>query len=116
LPSNESFGLTAAQLLGAAAACEQYHSDSVSLDGAKPKNSGSDGQAARADIHAAQQNMLDPAATMPNNLNADDVDCDRMSAAFNQLQWIEGQDQNLGKQLDQPDALPPDSQNKSRSR
>jgi len=109
---DQSFGLTVGQMLGAAAACEHLHSASVSLDGLKTKKNAGDTDGDRADLDAAQQHMLDPAATMPNDGNADDTDCERMSASFTQLQWIQAQDPNLAKELDQPDALSPDRNKK----
>jgi hypothetical protein len=104
--AQQSFGLTASQMLGAAAACEQLHSDLVSGKRAAsaPKDPSNDD---RADIDAAQQHLLDPAATAPNALNAGEVDCDRVSGSFSQLQQIQIRDQDLAKALDQPDAMSP---------
>ena len=103
--SEQSFGLVASQMLGAAAACEQLHSDSISLSGMQAaknaKNTGSN----RADIDAAQQNMLDPAATSPGTLKGA-VDCDRIGGSFSKLQQIQAHDQYLSKELDQPGATP----------
>jgi hypothetical protein len=110
--SEQSFGLTAAQMLGAAAACEQLHSDRVSMSGQQiTKASRSASEEERANLDAAQQYMLDPAATLPNNLSAGEADCDRMSASFSQLQQIQLHNQYLSKELDQPDAVSPSKSN-----
>lgn len=104
--SQQSFGLTAAQMLGAAAACEQLHSDRVSMSEQQiAKASKGTSEEDRANLDAAQQYMLDPAATLPINLKAGDADCDRMSTSFSQLQQIELHNQDLSKELDQPDAV-----------
>lgn len=100
--AQQSFGLTASQMLGAAAACEQLHSDLVRTDGLRTSGAKDSSEEERANIDAAQQHMLDPAATSPGSGEAD---CDRVSGAFGQLQEIELHDQNLGKSLDQPDAM-----------
>lgn len=100
--AQQSFGLTASQMLGAAAACEQLHSDLVRTDGLRTSGAKDSSEEERANIDAAQQHMLDPAATSPGSGEAD---CDRVSGAFGQLQEIELHDQNLAKSLDQPDAM-----------
>lgn len=102
--AQQSFGLTASQMLGAAAACEQLHSDLVRTDGQRTNGAKGSSDDERANIDAAQQHMLDPAATSPGTGEAD---CDRVSGAFGQLQDIELHDQNLAKSLDQPDAMSP---------
>lgn len=103
----QSFGLAASQMLGAAAACEQLHSDLVTMDSprAKPSKDASDEE--RTALDAAQQHMLDPAATSANQVRAGEVDCDRMSGAFGQLQQIQIRDQDLARALGQPDAMSP---------
>jgi hypothetical protein len=106
--AQQSFGLTAAQMLGAAAACEQLHSDRVSLSGQQMANASSDSSDEdRANLDAAQQHMLDPAATSPTDSDASEVDCDRISSSFSQLQQIQFNDKDLAKELDQPDAVSP---------
>jgi hypothetical protein len=101
----QTFGLTASQMLGAAAACEQLHSDLVSGQRARASKDPSDED--RANLDAAQDHLLDPAATPANALRSGEVDCDRVSGAFNQLQQIQIRDQDLAKALDQPDAVNP---------
>ena len=103
--TRQSFGLTASQMLGAAAACEQLHSDLVTGRRAKPSKDASDQD--RAMLDAAQQHMLDAAATSANTAESGEVDCDRVSASFAQLQEIQLHNENLGKELDQPGALSP---------
>ena len=104
----QSFGLTASQMLGAAAACEQLHSDRISMgERALARASKGASEEDRANLDAAQQNMLDPAATLPNNLRAGEADCDRMAGSFSRLQQIQLHDQYLAKELDQPDAMSP---------
>jgi len=110
--TRQSFGLTASQMLGAAAACEQMHSDLVSGRRAKPSKDASDDD--RAMLDAAQQHMLDPAATSANTAESGEVDCDRVSAAFGQLQDIQLHNENLGKELDQPGAFSPSLSSKNR--
>jgi len=116
--AEQSFGLTVSQMLGAAAACEQLHSDRVSLSSrqiAKISKDASDED--RANLDAAQQHMLDPAATSPADLKAGEADCDRVSASFSQLQQIQMHDKYLPKKLDQPDAISPSvNSNKNRNR
>jgi len=107
LTNQETFGLTASQMLGAAAACEQLHADLVS--GVRAKASKDSGDEERAILDAAQQHMLDAAATAGNTMQAGEVDCDRVSGAFAQLQQIQVQDRDLAKALDQPDAVSPTS-------
>lgn len=103
--ADQSFGLAATQMLGAAAACEQIHSARVSMDDRSVANGTKDAnEQDRADIDAAQQHSLDPAATVPGSGEAD---CDRVSGAFGQLQEIELHNQDLAKQLDEPDAIDP---------
>jgi hypothetical protein len=99
--AQQSYGLTASQMLGAAAACEQLHSDLV--NGRRTKASKDSSDEARASLDAAQQHMLDPAATS----DAGEVDCDRVSGSFSQLQQIQIRDQDLAKALDQADAVSP---------
>jgi hypothetical protein len=99
----QSFGLTASQMLGAAAACEQLHSDIASGRRDRPSKDPSDDD--RSNLDAAQQNMLAPAVASPNPLQTGEVDCDRVSGAFRQLQQIQVRDQDLAKMLDQPDSL-----------
>jgi hypothetical protein len=97
-------------MLGAAAACEQLHSDRVSMgERALARASKGTSEEDRANLDAAQQNMLDPAATLPNNLRAGEADCDRMAGSFSRLQQIQLHDQYLAKELDQPDAMSPSS-------
>jgi hypothetical protein len=99
--TQQSFGLTATQMLGAAAACEQLHSDRISLSDrqlAKAAQGSSDED--RANLDAAQQYMLDAAAAAPDS----EADCDRMSTSFSRLQQVQLQNQNLSQDLDQPDA------------
>ncbi len=91
-------------MLGAAAACEQLHSDSVSLSGLQAAKNATDTGSNRADLDAAQQNMLDPAATSPGSLKAGAVDCDRVSGSFVKLQQIQLHNQYLSQDLDQPGA------------
>jgi len=103
--TGQAFGLTATQMLGAAAACEQLHSDAVSLSGLQAaKHARNFGDGGRADVDAAQQNMLDPAVTSPGSLKAGAVDCDRVSGSFARLQEIQLHNANLTHELDQPDA------------
>ena len=100
--TQQSFGLTATQMLGAAAACEQLHSDRINLSDrqlAKATKNSSDED--RANLDAAQQYMLDPAAGAPDS----EADCDRMSTSFSQLQQVQFQNQSLSKDLGQPDAV-----------
>ena len=112
--TDESFGLTAAQMLGAAAACEQLHADQVSMSGqAIAKGSKEANEENRANIDAAQQYLLDPAATTPGGGEAD---CDRVSGAFGQLQQIQLHNQNLAKDLDEPDAIAPNPIGKGNQR
>lgn len=101
----QSYGLTASQMLGAAAACEQRHSDLAS--GGRAKGSKEVNDESRALLDAAQQHMLDPASTSPDASRVGETDCDRVSGAFNQLQQIQIRDQDLAKALDQPDATSP---------
>jgi hypothetical protein len=111
--NRQSFGLAASQMLGAAAACEQLHSDRISLNDRQGAKAGKDAaDADRANLDAAQQYMLDPAATTPDGLRAGEVDCDRVSASFSRLQEIQLQNQSLAKDLDQPDALSPTTKRK----
>ena len=114
--AQQSFGLTASQMLGAAAACEQLHSDIASGRRAKPSKDPSDGD--RASLDAAQQNMLSPAVASPNPLQTGEVDCDRVSGAFRELQQIQIRDQDLAKALDQPDSVnaSPDKNRKNNTR
>ena len=71
----------------------------------------------RDDIDAAQQHLLDPAATSPT-LKAAAADCARVAASFSQLQQMQVHDQALAKKLDQPDAMSPsaDSNNSNQGR
>jgi crotonobetainyl-CoA:carnitine CoA-transferase CaiB-like acyl-CoA transferase len=101
----DSFSLLATQMLGAAAACEQVHSDRISHWARPGKKKG--GAADRADIDAAQQHMLDAAATTPNPLASGDADCDRVSASFDGLQENQFRNPQLRRDLDDPTALPP---------
>jgi hypothetical protein len=105
--SSQSFGLVASQMLGAAAACEQLHSDSVSLSGLQAAKNAKAADANRSDLDAAQQNMLDPVSTSPGSLNAGAVDCDRLTGSFGKLQEIQLHNPNLAHELDQPDAMYP---------
>ena len=84
----QSFGLVASQMLGAAAACEQYHSDRASL-GAQQLAKAGGGSSDRSALDTAQQYMLDPAATGPNGV----ADCDRMGTDFSKLQELQFQNQ-----------------------
>ena len=102
----QSFGLAASQMLGAAAACEQLHSDLVSMDGPRTKASKDASDEERSTLDAAQQHMLDPAATSGNQARSGEVDCDRVSGSFGQLQQIQIRDQDLARALGQPDAMP----------
>jgi hypothetical protein len=102
--SSQSFGLAATQMLGAAAACEQLHADSISLSGLQAAKNAQPTDGNRSDLDAAQQNMLDPAATSPGGLKAGAVDCDRVGGAFAKLQEIQLHNPNLTHDLDQPDA------------
>ncbi len=81
----QSFGLVASQMLGAAAACEQYHSDRASLGAQQLAKAGSKTGADRSALDTAQQYMLDPAATGPNGA----ADCDRMGTDFSKLQELQ---------------------------
>ena len=101
----QSFALAASQMLGAAAACEQLHSDLVNMDGPRIKTSKDAGDEERNTLDAAQQHMLDPAATSANQVRTGEVDCDRVSGAFGQLQQIQIRDQDLARALGQPDAM-----------
>lgn len=101
--TQQSFGLVASQMLGAAAACEQLHSDSISLSGMQTAKNTKGTGSNRADIDAAQQNFLDPAATSPGTLKGA-VDCDRVGGSFSKLQQIQAHDPSLAKELDQPGA------------
>ena len=112
--AQQSFGLTASQMLGAAAACEQLHSDLASGQRARPSKDPSDDD--RSSLDAAQQNMLAPAVTAPNPLQTGEVDCDRMSGAFRELQQIQIRDQDLAKALDQRDAASSSDKSKSNTR
>jgi hypothetical protein len=113
--AQQSFGLTASQMLGAAAACEQLHSNRVSLSNQRMANAAKDSSDAnRANLDAAQQHMLDPVVTSPSDLKAGEADCDRLSGSFTQLQQLQFQDQYLPKKLDQPGAVTP-SANSSNS-
>jgi hypothetical protein len=112
--AQQSFGLTATQMLGAAAACEQLHSDVVSGRRARPSKDPSDDD--RASLEAAQQNMLAPAVASPNPSLSSEVDCDRVSGAFQQLQRIQIRDQDLAKALDQPDSVMSDKNRKNHTR
>jgi hypothetical protein len=108
--SGQSFGLVASQMLGAAAACEQLHSDNVSLSGLQAAKNAKAAEVNRSALDAAQQNMLDPAATSPGNLKAGAVDCDRLSGSYSKLQEIQLHNANLTHELDQPDATYPSNQ------
>jgi hypothetical protein len=111
--NQQSFGLTASQMLGAAAACEQLHSDRISLSDRQLATAAKDSSDEdRANLDAAQQHMLDPAATAPDSVKAGEVDCDRVSSSFSRLQEIQFQNQSLSKDLDQPDAVSPSSKSK----
>ena len=104
--AQQTFGFAVSQMLGAAAACEQLHSNSVSLgDRQAAKASGDSSDEDRANLDAAQQHLLNPAAMSPTGLKPSEADCDRMSASFSQLQQIQFNDQDLAKKLDQPDAM-----------
>lgn len=102
----QSFGLAASQMLGAAAACEQLHSGLVTMDGPRAKVSKDSSDEERASLDAAQQHMLAPAATSANQSSASEADCDRVSGSFGQLQQIQIRDQDLARALGQPDAMP----------
>jgi hypothetical protein len=108
-----SYGLTASQMLGAAAACEQLHSDLAS--GRRGRTSKDTGEEDQAMLEAAQQHMLDAAATPPNALLTGEAECDRVSGAFSQLQQIQIRDRDLAKALDQPDAVSPLPNRKGRN-
>ena len=112
--AQQSFGLTASQMLGAAAACEQLHSDVASGQRARPSKEPSDDD--RASLDAAQQNMLAPAIASPNPLQSGEVDCDRVSGAFRELQQIQIRDQDLARGLDQTDSLLSDKDRKNKRR
>jgi len=103
----QSFGLAASQMLGAAAACEQHHSDLMNLDTPRSKAPKDSGDEARTALDAGQQHMLDPAGASANQVSASEADCDRVSGSFTQLQQIQIRDQDLAKSLDQPDAMSP---------
>jgi hypothetical protein len=113
--SGQSFGLAATQMLGAAAACEQLHADSITLGAMEAAKKAKSADVARqADLDAAQQNMLDPVSASPGSLKTGAADCDRVSGAFDKLQDIELHNQNLTHELDEPDATyPSDSNNQS---
>ena len=85
------------------AACEQLHSDSISLSGMQAAKSAKGSGSNRDDIDAAQQNMLDPAATS-SGTSKGAVDCDRVGGSYMKLQQIQAHDQSLSKELDQPGA------------
>jgi hypothetical protein len=111
--SGQSFGLVAGQMLGAAAACEQLHSESMSLSGmqaAKNAKTPTD----RSDIDVAQQNMLDPVSTTGGTLKHGGEDCDRLAGSFDKLQQIQLHNQNLTHELDQADAMYPTTPAKKR--
>ncbi len=115
----QSFGFTASQMLGAAAACEQLHSDSVSLGDRQAAKASKDlSDEDRDNLDAAQQHLLNPAAMSPTGSKADEADCARMEASFSQLQQMQFHDQDLAKKLDQPDAMSPsaDSNNSNQGR
>jgi hypothetical protein len=101
--TEQSFGLVASQMLGAAASCEHLHSDSVSLSGMQAAKSGKGTGGDRSAIDTAQQNFLDPAATSPGTLKGS-VDCDRVGGSFSKLQQIQLHNQYLTRDLDQPGA------------
>ncbi|HEY1503820.1 MAG TPA: hypothetical protein VGF92_05940 [Stellaceae bacterium] len=110
----QTFSLTASQMLGAAAACEQLHSDLVSMRGQQTVKTPSDSSDEdRAALDAAQQHMLDPAATSSDASQASEADCDRMSGSFSQLQQVQLHDQDLAKGLDQPGGVSPSATRKS---
>ncbi len=92
--NQQSFGLTASQMLGAAAACEQLHSDRISMGDRQLAKAGQgSSEEERTELDTAQQYMLDPAATLP----AGEADCDRVSASYSRLQQIQIQNQSLSK-------------------
>lgn len=106
--SSQSFGLAATQMLGAAAACEQLHADSITLGGMQAARSAKPADISRqAALDAAQQNMLDPASASSGSLKAGAADCDRVSGAFDKLQEIQLHNPNLTHELDEPDATYP---------
>ncbi|HEX4193696.1 MAG TPA: hypothetical protein VHY80_11375 [Stellaceae bacterium] len=114
--SSQSFGLAATQMLGAAAACEQLHADSISLGGMQAAKNAKPTDGNRSDLDAAQQNMLDPVATSPGGLKAGAADCDRVSGAFGKLQEIQLHNPNLTHELDEPDATYPSDNQPQQSR
>jgi len=88
------------------------HSDQVTMGNRElAKTSREASEEDRANLDAAQQHLLDAAATAPGGGEAD---CDRVSGAFSQLQQIQLQNQNLGKDLDQPDAIVPNPLGKNK--
>ena len=101
----QSFGLIASQMLGAAAACEQLHSERISLGKhgmAKAAEGSIDNRAA---LDAAQDHMLDPAAMAQNSQKSGDADCNRLTGTFDKLQQLQMRNQSLQQDLDQPDAM-----------
>ena len=103
--SSQSFGLAATQMLGAAAACEQLHADSITLSGLQAaKNAKPTDFSRQAALNAAQQNMLDPVSASPGGLKGGAADCDRIGGSYSKLQEIELHNQNLTHELDEPDA------------
>lgn len=105
--SGQSFGLAATQMLGAAAACEQLHANSISLAGMQAAKNAKPSSANRSDIDAAQQNMLDPVSMSSSTLKAGAADCDRVGGALSKIQELQLHNPNLTHELDEPDAMYP---------
>ncbi|HEY3916153.1 MAG TPA: hypothetical protein VGL83_00085 [Stellaceae bacterium] len=108
MSDSQTFSLVAGQILGAAAACEKINEQRISTatkQAVKIAKNSADNQ---ADINAAQQYMLDAADSGRDAVKNGSADCDRVSASFTRLEWIEQNSQKLQSQLDDPEAPDPD--------
>ena len=101
---DQSFGLVAMQMLGAAAACEQMDAARMSLD-TPPQIKANGDVYNHGDLDAAQQHFLNPTAIAGNPSKKGGADCDRLAGSFDQLQQIQLRNQSLSRDLDQPDGL-----------
>lgn len=100
----QSFGLTAEQMLGAAAACEEINAERIA--GAARQTPKSTGKSPEdlGDVQAAQQNMLDAGASAQNGVAGGNVDCNRVSQSFSALMRAELNEPDLQSRFDQPTA------------
>jgi hypothetical protein len=103
----QTSALVSMQMLGAAAACEQVNEARVSRGPQLPAKP--DGAADnRADLDAAQQHFLDPAAIAGLPSKRGFADCDRLAGSFDQLQELGMRNQRLQADVDEADGLKPE--------